>query len=413
MKRFIATLLCLVLLLGLFPATASAASYPYIQMTSDWNMKIPKGNMGLFTFIIFPEYKYEKIHVKIYDKYGSLLSHTEKEIYNSSILSRDFSLTLNSNDWDYGTYTLEYYMSFYTYYTWHDCPSTHKVSFTITKPCSNQAHSYNNGKITQEATCEKDGTKTYTCNTCGATKTESIPKGNHVWDAGTIITAANCQSTGLKRYTCTICSTTKDESIAPTEHNMVNGICSVCGFDLPFTDVKLADWYYEAIKFAYNNNLFNGTSSNAFSPNKTMTRAMLVTVLWRYAGSPDEGNSTFSDVKSDAYYAKAVAWASANNVVNGVGNNRFNPDGTITREQMATILFRYAYQFGYYTDERAELSSFPDGNTVSGYAVDALSWAVGMELINGSNGKLLPQSGATRAQVATILMRFIENCRLI
>ena len=144
-----------------------------------------------------------------------------------------------------------------------------------------------------------------------------------------------------------------------------------------------------------------------------MTRAMLVTVLWRYAGSPDTGTSTFSDVKANAYYAQAVAWASANNVVNGVGNNRFNRDGTITREQMATILYRYAQNNGYSTDITGNLSAFPDSNTVSSYAVDALSWAVGMELINGSNGKLMPQSGATRAQVATILMRFIENCQPI
>ena len=150
-------------------------------------------------------------------------------------------------------------------------------------------------------------------------------------------------------------------------------------------------------------------SANTFEPNTAMTRAMLVTVLWRYAGQPNEGTNNFTDVKSDQWYTDAVAWAAHNGIVGGVGNNKFDPNGNITREQMAAILYRYANSNGIDTSARADLSSFPDGNKVSSYANDAIRWAVAEGLINGSDGKLMPQGNATRAQVAAILMRFIEN----
>ena len=142
-----------------------------------------------------------------------------------------------------------------------------------------------------------------------------------------------------------------------------------------------------------------------------MTRAMLVTVLWRYEGQPKGYQNTFTDVnaKNGGWYIDAVAWAAANGVVNGVGNGRFDPEGKITREQMATILFRYAQKKGIDTSKRGSLGGFSDAERVSVYAKDALQWAVGEGIINGSDGKLLPQGSATRAQVATILMRYIEN----
>lgn len=219
---------------------------------------------------------------------------------------------------------------------------------------------------------------------------------------------ATCTSAGSTVLTCD-CGETTTETLEPLGHMFVNNLCSRCGSKFPFTDVTQTDWYYNAVGFAVNNSLFNGTSSTTFSPNVTMTRGMLVTVLWRSAGQPETGFSSFSDVPANAYYAKAVAWANSNNVVNGVGNNRFNPDGTITREQMATILFRYTRENGLSTDLRANLTTFPDGSSTSSYAKDALSWAVAIGLIQGSNGKLMPQSGATRAQVATILMRYFNT----
>ena len=163
--------------------------------------------------------------------------------------------------------------------------------------------------------------------------------------------------------------------------------------------------------YAVAHGLFGGTSANTFEPETAMTRAMLVTVLWRYEGEPEGYENTFSDVnsKDGSWYVDAVAWASAEGVVNGIGNGMFGPNGNITREQMATILFRYAEKKEIDTSKRGDLSSFPDANKISAYAKEAIQWAVAVGIINGSDGKLLPQGNATRAQVSAILMRFIEN----
>ena len=152
---------------------------------------------------------------------------------------------------------------------------------------------------------------------------------------------------------------------------------------------------------------------NKFEPDTAMNRAMLVTVLWRYAGSPKEGTNTFTDVKTGQWYTDAVAWASSNSIVGGVGGGKFDPNGNVTREQLAAILYRYSSFKGIDTGKRGDLSAFPDKSKVSSWAGEAYAWAVGEGLIGGNqiNGQTLldPQGNATRAQVATILMRYIEN----
>ena len=194
-----------------------------------------------------------------------------------------------------------------------------------------------------------------------------------------------------------------------------NGVHTVCREKEPddkpveFVDVAKKAWYYEAVEYAVTNGLMNGVGNDRFDPEGSMTRAMLVTVLWRYEGEPEAPANTFSDVKAGSWYFDAVSWAAANNIVGGVGNNKFDPDGNITREQMATILYRYCNGKGIDTSKQASISGFPDAGKVSSYAQTAMQWAVAERLVNGSDGKLLPQGNATRAQVATILMRFIEN----
>ena len=141
-----------------------------------------------------------------------------------------------------------------------------------------------------------------------------------------------------------------------------------------------------------------------------MTRAMLVTVLWRLDGKPaPKSANSFADVPGGQWYTEPVAWAAENGIVNGVGDNKFDPEGNITREQMATILYRYCNGKGIDTSKQGSLSGFPDAGKVSSYATTALQWTVAEGIIGGSDGKLLPQGNATRAQAATILMRFIEN----
>mgnify|MGYP001022968756 CR=1 FL=1 len=180
-----------------------------------------------------------------------------------------------------------------------------------------------------------------------------------------------------------------------------------------YFDVKPGSWYEQSVQYATEHGLMNGTGTNTFEPESTMTRAMLVTVLWRYANAPKPGANPFTDVPNGKWYTDAVAWAAENGVVNGVGDGKFEPDGSVTREQMATILYRYAQKVGIDTSKHTELSAFPDANRVSAYARAPMQWIVAEGVIGGSreNGQdwLNPQGNATRAEVATILMRFIEN----
>ena len=179
---------------------------------------------------------------------------------------------------------------------------------------------------------------------------------------------------------------------------------------LPFTDVHESDWFYNDVVFAYENGLFSGTSDTTFSPNASMTRAMLVTVLYRLEGQPAvNGRSGFSDVQYNSYYEDAVTWAADNGIVNGTSATTFSPNANVTREQMAAILYRYAQYKKYNTAASSSLTGFSDHAAVSSYAVTPMQWAVAEKLINGSNGKLMPTGNATRAQVAAILHRFVEN----
>lgn len=179
---------------------------------------------------------------------------------------------------------------------------------------------------------------------------------------------------------------------------------------LPFTDVRESDWFYEDVAFAYENGLFAGTSNTTFSPNASMTRAMLVTVLYRLEGQPAvNGRSGFSDVQYNGYYEDAVTWAADNGIVNGTSTTTFSPNANVTREQMAAILYRYAQHKKYNTAASSGLNGFTDHASVSGYAAASLEWAVAEKLVNGSAGKLMPTGNATRAQVAAILHRFVEN----
>ena len=179
---------------------------------------------------------------------------------------------------------------------------------------------------------------------------------------------------------------------------------------LPFTDVHETDWFYNDVLFVYEEGLFAGTSDTTFSPNAAMTRAMLVTVLYRLEGEPAvSGRSGFSDVTFNSYYEDAVTWAADNGIVNGTSITTFSPNANVTREQMAAILYRYAQYKKYNTAASSSLNSFSDHTSVSGYAVASLQWSVAEKLVNGSNGKLMPTGNASRAQVAAILHRFAEN----
>ena len=178
---------------------------------------------------------------------------------------------------------------------------------------------------------------------------------------------------------------------------------------LPFPDVTEGDWFYDAVRYAYETGLMDGVEDNLFAPNSETTRAQLVTILYRLAGEPEPGgDSGFSDVAAGIWYTDAVAWAAENGIVNGVSDTEFAPGDDITREQLAAILYRYAACQGYDVSQRADLSGFGDASSISGYAQEALSWAHAQGLVLGfEDGSLRPQGTASRAQIAAVLMRFL------
>ncbi len=267
-------------------------------------------------------------------------------------------------------------------------------------------------------TCTEDGFTTYTCTVCGDSYVDdTVEAMGHGWDEGTVTLEPTETEDGAKTYTCIRCEETKTESIPATGEGESQD-CQygdACGSKV-FTDMPgVEEWSHAGIDFAVSQGLFNGMSETTFAPNKTMTRAMLVTVLWRNAGEPEAQEAEFTDVAAGKWYTEAVAWAAEQGVVNGYDDGTFRPDNQITREQLATILFRYVKLTEMDPAERAELDSFPDAEDVQSYALEAMQWAVAKGLVNGVYNKhedqtyLLPGGSATRAQVATILMRFLQG----
>ena len=181
------------------------------------------------------------------------------------------------------------------------------------------------------------------------------------------------------------------------------------GRALAESDVDENDWFYDEVVYVYENGLMNGVENNQFAPNTATNRAMLATILYRLAGEPAvSGDLPFTDVESGTWYTDAVLWAAQNGIVNGLGENTFAPMNTLTREQLVTMLYRYAEAEGYDVSAAADLSGYPDADKVQTYAQEAMSWAVGAGLLQGRDGGLLAPAGqSTRAELATILSRFL------
>ena len=264
------------------------------------------------------------------------------------------------------------------------------------------------------ATCAREGYTTHTCEACGYSyrdgQTEKLP---HSFGEGVVTQEPTATEYGIKTFTCVECGAKRNEIISPIgEERKCDG-----GGSCPlhrFTDVTSAHWAHEGMDFAVYSGLMKGTGSGStFQPDLTMSRAMLVTVLWRYCGSPEAPACDFSDVKPTDWYYKAVAWAASEGVVSGTGGGKFNPNGDVTREQLALILYRFAGNNGVDTSARADISGYPDGDSVASWSRDAVQWAVAEGIISGakkgSQIYLAPQDSANRAVVATIMMRFIEN----
>ena len=253
----------------------------------------------------------------------------------------------------------------------------------------------------KDATCTEPGyTGDMVCTRCGEvhSKGEEIPALGHDYGDWTTVKEADCFHTGLEERKCGRCGETEQrETTAET--------CS----SEAYTDLDRNGWYHEYVDWALKNGVMNGVGGGLFEPNGETTRAMLVMVLYRMAGAPDMAGreSSFTDVSADSWYGAAVIWASENGIVNGVGGGLFDPDASLTREQMAMMLYRFAGYLGSNTEKRADLSAYGDADAVSAFAQDAMAWAVAEGLVNGrSAAELAPKAGATRAELATILFRF-------
>ena len=207
------------------------------------------------------------------------------------------------------------------------------------------------------------------------------------------------KETGLATFTTTHLS------------SYVVGYAEESVWENPFTDVKDGDWFYEAVEFVVKNGLFIGTGDTAFSPDTSMTRAMLVTVLYRLEGKPAvTGTNSFTDVEDGEWYTDAVIWANANSIVTGYGEGLFGTNDPITREQLAVILYNYAKHKGYDVTKTASLESYTDASDISGWAADAMKWANVEGIIIGRTASTLDSGGnATRAEVAAIMQRFVLN----
>ena len=323
-------------------------------------------------------------------------------------------------------------------------------------------HKWNNGRVTTKPTEDTAGVRTYTCTVCGDTKTETIPATGvhvHTWqltksvhatctedgydlytcakcgavehrnevtafghkmNAGEVVIKPTATTSGVRVYTCTVCGATKAQTIPAT------GLPSVCpgGPTCPgyaFRDMPApGDWAHAGLDYCIYRGYINGLSATSVDPSGTCTRAQLVCILYRIQGEPkvvegyelDKLREPFiDDVPRGQWYTNAIWWAKLTGIVNGTSATTFDPNGRITREQLATILYRYTAKYAPdATGNAASLADYPDAGSVSAYARDAMAWAVGNGLIGGlPHGKtdyLEPGGSATRAQVATILMRY-------
>ena len=268
-------------------------------------------------------------------------------------------------------------------------------------------HEHNYVRQERPATCTQDGYVKYVC-ACGSSYNEAVyPALGHDWDSGTVTKEPTATETGIRTYACTRCNETKTESIPVVSVDVTQ----------MFTDVT-KDWAYPGIQYCVTHGIMGGMGDGTFAPTGTTTRAQIVQILYNLEGTPAvSGTTPFTDLTAN-WYKPAILWAYQNNVVAGTSPTTFDPEGPVTREQIAVILTQYMFHVLKMnrTWTPADLSTFPDGANVSSWAKEAMQDAVALGLINGTKASdglvyLDPQGSATRQQVATILMNFCQNVK--
>ncbi len=269
-------------------------------------------------------------------------------------------------------------------------------------------HEHDYAAAVTDPTCTEGGFTTFTCSVCGnsyeADRTEPL---GHDWGEGEIVKEATEKSKGELKYVCSRCGEEKSELIPRVAREIADSTAK-------FKDVTRPDWFAPSVDYVVTYELMVGTSANRFEPESGMTRAMIVTVLWRFEGSPTGFANNFKDVPADAWYADPVAWAGENGIVAGTGGGKYEPDSLITREQLATIMYRYTAYIDSGSAPSGFIDDYYDASKVSDWAKDGIKWAVAEGIIRGMNdlhGRpiLGPAQNATRAEFATILMRYCSR----
>lgn len=287
---------------------------------------------------------------------------------------------------------------------------------TASAACVDESeHCWDVGEVVTIPTCTRDGIIVYACTNegCDEKRTEVIAASGHQLGETVVVRDATCTQSGLLAAKCLNagCSYTVEREIEKMEHIYVDGICA-CGSQkpVPFTDVA-GHWGEKAIQYVYYRNIMNGVHTTRFAPDETLTRGMVVTVLYNMEGKPTVSEtSPFYDVEENIWYSKPVIWAEKNGIVCGMGNGIFAPDQFITREQMATIMCRYAAFKGEDTSADVSLSAYSDAGKISDWAVSGMKWAVKNSVMSGKGyGIMDPLGTATRAECAKIIYNFLEK----
>ena len=278
---------------------------------------------------------------------------------------------------------------------------------------------YGTTERTVPATCGKAGRVDTICSNCGevVSTRELPPTGAHVWGNGVVTTAPTETTPGVRTYTCTVCGDIREETIPATGASTCTGGPSCPSYGLH--DVAGPDyWAHKGIDYCVRNRLMNGVGAGTFSPDTACTRAQIVKILYNLSGNQTDYSYyylPFTDVAPGAWYYNAVAWAYYNDVTSGTSATMFTPNAAITRQQLVTFLYRYTVKYApEFTGNAAPISAFPDADSVANWAYAAMSWAVGNGLIQGNahdNGLdyLDPNGSDTRAQTATIIMRYCQH----
>lgn len=382
-RKILSMMITILFCISLFATTVSAASRPSM-FPEEYEYNVTQGETVNIKFTIFHEFKSEEAHIRVHkgDGNGSIVASSDRKFSNYSNPMTEYTVNWDTDDIEPGKYVVEYWVSFYTMYEWHEPPSHNNHLLTINvkaAPCKN-GHNFDGGKVTKAPTCKATGVNTKTCTVCGAKETSSIPKTEHQWDGGTIKVASSSTTAGNKVYTCKVCKETKTE-----------------GIPAKFNDVDSNGYYAPAIDWAFDKGVTSGTTDNTFSPNDECTRGQVLTFLWRAMGSPNPKTSEnpFNDVNSNQYYYKAILWGVEQGITGGTSPTTFSPEETCSYAHILTFIWRSQGK--------------PDSTGKGEWYEDALTWSSDNGILEETNATSSIESSCPRKDVVTYLYRILDE----